>query len=383
MKVAYIGDIINHGKSLQTIGTSLVIILSTLREVESIDVYCPVVNKNTEEFKLPQKVKLKELYRYDDALSILKLLKMPLKQYDRVIFNMLPTAFGNKSVSNAVALSIPIILQKIFRRNNVRVIYNNSVFTNDVRALGYNSTFNKIRAFVLSIIERILFKNVHTFVLLNLYKQRIDYYIGKNRVDVMNSTYLEAISTIYLNGLINANAIKVRNSSIPTVLMHGFWGPQKNVEYGLRILKKIKESGINFRLIISGGINYHFSEYETKFLKLLNIYNDVIDEYRGTISEKEIMNLFLEANLLILPYNTPGGHSGVLEQAKFFHLETIVIDFPEYREQKGGLDFINLSTFDELSSVIKKALISQERRKEINLLEKLNYIRDNTQNIVK
>ena len=64
MKVAYVGDFINHGKSLQTIGTSIVILLSLLESVESIDVYCPKENKDTEEFEFPPKVRLLESCRY-------------------------------------------------------------------------------------------------------------------------------------------------------------------------------------------------------------------------------------------------------------------------------------------------------------------------------
>ncbi len=54
MKIAYIGDFINHGTSLQTSGTPLVIILSRMENVASIDVYCPKINKVTEEFQIPK-----------------------------------------------------------------------------------------------------------------------------------------------------------------------------------------------------------------------------------------------------------------------------------------------------------------------------------------
>ncbi|MEM4115060.1 MAG: hypothetical protein QXP59_03530, partial [Saccharolobus sp.] len=72
MKIAYVGDFINHGKSLQTTGTPIVILLSLLKEVDAIDVYCPVQNKFIEDFALPKKVKLLPLYKYDSPLSILR-----------------------------------------------------------------------------------------------------------------------------------------------------------------------------------------------------------------------------------------------------------------------------------------------------------------------
>ena len=83
----------NHGKSLQTIGTSFVILLSLVEDVEFIDVFCPEENEKVENFELPKKVKLHEYYRYDDSVSILRLLKIHWENYDAVIFNMLPPEY--------------------------------------------------------------------------------------------------------------------------------------------------------------------------------------------------------------------------------------------------------------------------------------------------
>ena len=117
MRIAYVGDLINHGKSLQTIGTSVVILLSLLGDVDSIDVFCPEENEKVEKFELPQKVRLYESYRYDDSISILRLLKIHWYDYDVVIFNMLPTGFGIRTLPNAFALFVPITLGIIFRRS--------------------------------------------------------------------------------------------------------------------------------------------------------------------------------------------------------------------------------------------------------------------------
>jgi len=357
MRIAYVGDLINHGKSLQTFGTSVVILLSLLEEVDSIDVFCPEENKEVEKFELPKKVRLYEFYRYDNSISILRLLKIRWYDYDAVIFNMLPTGFGNGTLSNAFALIIPITLRIIFRQSNIKVIYHNSIFTNDIQTLGYNSAFDRIRSFFLRIVERTLFKNIDTFVLINLYKQKIDNSIGNNKVHVLNVRYLDAIATFYLNKVMNAELVESKKTDIPTIIMHGSWGPQKNIELGLMALREFAMGGGKFRLVISGGINHHFPEYKRKFQELLHSYSDVINEYLGPVTEKDIMKIFLAASLLILPYNTPGGHSAVLEQAIFFEVPTIAIDFPEYREQAMGHKNIVLTKSDKLNGeLINKCL---------------------------
>ncbi|WP_229657563.1 glycosyltransferase [Thermogymnomonas acidicola] len=380
--MAYIGDFINHGKSLKTSGTSIIILLSLLEDVDSIDVFCPQVNEDIEEFEIPPKVKLQEFYTYDDSISILRLLKIKWKNYDTVIFNMLPTGFGNGTLANAIALFVPILLVKFFRRKNIKIIYHNSVFTNDVRKLGYNSTFDKIRSFFLRIVERILFKNVATFVLLNLYKKRIDDAIGYNKVHFLNWKYLETVPTLYLNEIINFHDIKTQDSNIPTILMHGSWGPQKNIELGLMVLKKLKDEGEEFKLVISGGINHHFPDYEIKFKEILRSYSGLIDEYLGPITEREITKIFLEASLLILPYNAPGGLSGVLEQAIFFEVPTIAIDFPEFREQAAGVGFVRLAnSVSDIEDYVREFLMNWDaynaRQRRINISKKITQATDN------
>jgi glycosyltransferase involved in cell wall biosynthesis len=378
VKVAYIGDIINHGKSLQTIGTSVIVLLSILKEVESIDVFCPNENEKVEHFELPHKVKINEFYRYDDAISILRFLRINWNNYDQVIFNILPTGFGNGTLSNALALIVPIALRIIFKQENIKVIYHNSVFTNNIRALGYNSVIDRIRYIFLRMVERILFKNVTTFVLLNLYKQKIDDSIGKSKVNFLNGRYLEAAATLYLNEQMDIENLEVEEKETPTILMHGYWGPQKNIELGLSELKKLKENGAEFRLVISGGLNHHFPEYEAKFLELLHSYSDIIDKYLGPVPEKDIMKIFLNANLLLLPYNTPGGHSGVLEQAIFFEIPTIAIDFPEYREQAMGTENVIFKSVGELNSnLLNKHLMIHSKLK----IKVRNKIQESVRNI--
>ncbi len=382
MKIAYVGDFINYGTSLQTSGTSLVILLSGMENVTSIDVYCPKVNRIMEEFKIPKKVKVIDFFLYDNSISIARLLMIKWKVYDLVIFNLLPTGFGKRSIPNAMALVTPLLLTKLFRINDIKIIYHNSVFTNDVKNLGYNSPYNKIRSHLLGILEKIIFKKVPTYVLLNIYKERIDNVIGKNLVRVLDASYLEAITTVYMNNLIDKVLIKTEKSKVPTILLHGFWGPQKNIEMALSSLFKLKDDGIKFRLIISGGVNLHFPDYEAKFKKILDSYSNIIDEYIGYVKEKDIMSIFLKADLLILPYNTPGGHSGVIEQGKFFEVPTLAFDFPEYKEQANGNPIVKLIKPEELYITLASVLNSNQRPNIIKIENKIILTSHNVESIL-
>jgi glycosyltransferase involved in cell wall biosynthesis len=165
--------------------------------------------------------------------------------------------------------------------------------------------------------------------------------------------------------------------------MHGSWGPQKNIELGLMVLKKLKSEGEKFRLVISGGLNHHFSDYKREFQELLHSYSDIIDEYLGPVNEKDIMKIFLNANLLLLPYNTPGGHSGVLEQAIFFEVPTIAIDFPEYREQAIGIEKVILTEVGSFSSDFLRKYLKIDNKRELKVKVKIQESLKNIQVILK
>jgi len=285
-----------------------------------------------------------------------------------------------------IGLLVPLYAIYIKKCKNIRVIYHNSAYTNDIEKLGYNSYYDRMRAFILKIVEKRIFKSIPTFFFLELYKQRIDDAIGKNLVKVLNARYFEAVATVFLNNSQNLEFISRTVNKIPVVLLHGSWGPQKNLELGLETMRKLKENGFNFHVIIAGGMNHHFPGYEKEFYDLLNRYKDVVAEYLGRVSEKEIMELFLRSDVVLLPYNTPGGHSGVLEQAMFFEVPTVAIDFPEYREQSKGKDFVKFADGEkEFFDYVRSALVEFERLGEtipIPVKEKIKYSENNTSSLI-
>ena len=297
----------------------------------------------------------------------------------------MPTAFGNSSLANLIGLLVPLMLSMLFGKNNVEIIYHNSVYTNDISKLGYDSSYDKLRSRILSFVERIIFKSLKTFVFLELYKDKITRIIGRNQLRVLNGRYLEAITTTYLNGIYDNDYLsRSVNHELPQVLMHGYWGPQKNIELGIDALTEVRNQGILFDLTISGSINNHFKEYGRQFDLLLQKSNKMLKKYEGFVKEIDIMSLFTDADLLILPYNTPGGRSAVLEQAIFFEVQTIAVGFPEYREQANKIRFVGfINSEEDLKSYAKKILIDREfKNTEINIKEKIQQAITNIQKLL-
>ena len=355
LKIVFVGNFYGYGTVYDQWGTSFCILLSRLSYIEKIDVICPVSDKNLDA-TFPDKINIKETFNLSKSLSIFNIRKkIKDENYDLVIFNYGPTVFGKSNIMNLLGLFMPISASKLC---NTVIISQGSSLTNDAINLGYNSLKDRLKYEVLNVLEKHLYRKVKSFAQLPVYEKMLKEKVKNNRVlGVLKSDYIDAILTVYLNGKINEEFIESTIShDLPQILLHGFWGPQKNIEFALNTLRVLKNSGQNYNLIISGGINIHFPEYESYFLKILDKYQDIVSDYRGYVPEKTLMGLFLNSDLILMPYNVPGGQSGVLEMASFFGNYVICLDFPEFREEIKSDDNIFLVNKDNFYSEISTFL---------------------------
>ena len=384
MHIAYVGNFHNHGNSVAQVGTALVYLMSELKEVESIDVFCAYTNIKREETLVPDKVKIIPTFDPGKPLSTLNLYGIKWKNYDRIIFNILPTAFGKSSLLNMMGLLAPYILTKLGIRN-IRVVYHNSTFTNDVERLGYNSRMDRIKKIILSRVEMRMFTSLPTYMPLKAYVNKILSNNKKALVKYIDMRYFEGIPTIYINALSKNKFIDRSENSKKTVLLHGYWGPQKNLELALKNLSGLRNEGVEFHLILSGGVNGNFPAYAGYFNELVENYSSTIDERIGYVSEKDMLKLFLHSDLVVIPYNTPGGHSGVLETAITFHNAVICIRHPEYEEQSAGLDGIVLTDSDHFHDDLKMCLKESSQcysKATVNISEKINHAVGSTRQLL-
>jgi len=350
INIAFVSNFYNHGKVYDQWGTSFSILLSRLECVNNIDVICPIgINDNT---IFPEKIKLVDAYNLNKKLSILNILKILRKNnYDLIIFNYGPTVFGSSNLMNLIGLLMPIKISKI---KKTVIISQGSSLTNDAKNLGYSSLFDKIRTIFVNILERHLYRKVKSFAQLPLYERMLKEKVKNNKVTgVLKSDYIDAISTVYLNGYLDKECIYVKQINVkPLILLHGFWGPQKDIEFALKVLRNLKNKKYDFNLIISGGVNVHFEGYEKYFNSILKEYNDIIYKYLGYVNEKDLFKLFTDSDLILMPYKVPGGQSGVLEMSSFFGSNVICIDFPEFREEIKADDNIILVKRSDFESKI-------------------------------
>lgn len=372
INIAFVANVIGHGKVYDQWGTSFALLLSQVPYLEQIDIICPFGNENHGEIKMPQKINLVPCYNPERTLSMYGIIKaIKGKKFDYVIFNFGPTVFGRRNLSNFTGFFLPYISSKILKRKTV-LISQGSVFTNDSENLGYNSALDRIKKRIVRMLESWLYKRVCVYTQLEYYLDLLKKIKNALVCGVVKSDYIDGVATLYLNNLMQLPIFKKRVvNKVPRILLHGYWGPQKNLGLALNSLRSLQNAGYHFSLTISGGINTHFPGYYEEYKKLLAKYSDVISERKGYVQESDLFDLFISSDLILMPYNVPGGQSGILEMAKLFKRRVICIDFPEFREEAHGNNSIILcpkEKFEEQIENFLKGFLPQEEDIDMSIM---------------
>lgn len=377
MTIGYVGNLLGRYVIGQW-GSGFVLSVASSPNVASVDLFCSEldVGLSRDPIEYPPKVVLRRSYDRERPFSILRTL-WSLRQWrgDLLVFSMNTTSFGSRSSSNLAGILMPIVAKVFFRKPSV-VVYHSSVLTSDVERLGYTSAFDRLRAAAASTVERLLFRMVPTFVLLKCYQDRLDEKVPNAHARTFFNEYLEALPTIVLNRLGGPGELvtSVREAGEPpTLLLHGYWGPQKDLDGILPVLQSLASDGLRFKLILSGTVNPHFPDYTPHLEELVTKYRSLITERPGSVPEVAIAGLMTRSDLLLLPYNASGGQSGVMEIASCFDVPSVVSDFPEYREKATTKPTVTLSEAGRMADTIRSALAQLAGRapREVDLSKKV------------
>lgn len=376
-------NILNHGHTYDEWSTSFIIGMSKIPWINQIKAIVPLPN-NAKKINMPEKVRIVESIEYDWPMSMIKLaLKIKDAEGNPVIIVYGPTAFGEGNLSNLIGMILPILIT-LFSRKNVKIINQGSTLTHNPKELGYNSLTDKLRGKVVKIIEMLVYKRVKTYFQLDYYKNLAIKQMGKEYFfGVIRSDFIDPITTLYLNNMDETQQVNRRNKfSGIGILMHGYWGPQKDPEVAFNAIRNLKRKNKDIKLTLSGGINHHFLGYKEYFEKIIKEFDDIIDENLGYVEEKDLAGLFLENEIVLMPYRASGGQSGILEMASFFENIVVCTDFPEFREEKKS-NLVIITTLAELEQSIERAIaMVRYLPQTINVKDKVETVTKNITNFL-
>lgn len=362
LKITIISSVVGHGKILHDSGTGITLLLSREREIDAIELLTWVKDSN-EQIRWPNNISINEMYSDKFPFSSFKIIRKIVKsKMDHLFFNIMPTAYGKSNIANLVGLITPIVLKTVFKKR-VKVLFHNSVYTNDFKNLGYYGIINHLKSIILRLIELLLLKNVEVFMLNEQYVKIIKRKVPEALISYINLQYFQVVGTLHLNSYLDKESISIKKSRIPNVLIFGSWGPQKDPLPILEALRKLKEKRKEFKVTVAGGINQHFPHLRSYYDTIFSEFEDVIDNKVDYVNEKDVLHLFLNTDLVVLNYNVPGGFSSVMSLGIFFMRFLIVPDFLEFRVQAKDYSRILFTRRENLEQSIEDYI--DRRHKQI------------------
>ncbi len=159
-------------------------------------------------------------------------------------------------------------------------------------------------------------------------------------------------------------ATSVADTKEKTILAFGYWGTYKRLELVLESMDEVVKCLPNAKLLI-GGLDHpstpgYLEALRAKYTDRPNI------TFMGYVPESELPDLFRKGSVLVLPYTSAAGTSGVVHQACEYGLPMVAAAIPEITElaQEHGvaIEFYPSGDRNALTNHLIRILTSEELR---------------------
>ncbi len=302
----------NHAR-LSEYTKSLVDEMAKRRTLYDIHVLADTVNGLKNRAQDGPNVVVLRIWTPDAPFSILSILFTLLKlKPDIVHFNVHFQSFGKDRLSNFVGLSL-IFLCRLLHVKVVVTLHNFGELV-DLRKVQMKSTFmNRIGIFVAT---KSVLSASKVVVKVKLYKKYLSERYGYKGV-----SYIPHGAALQID--------PPHSSKEKIVLIFGHMGPHKGLQVLLDAFREMLKVRDDVRLVVAGSDHPNFPGYLESVKKCLSLQKV---DFLGYVDKNDLAEVFEAADVVVLPYLTATGTSGVFHLACEFGKSIVASNLPEIRE---------------------------------------------------
>ena len=263
------------------------------------------------------KISVKECWEFNSYLNIVNVTKA-INQFqpDAVLFNLQFMKFGDKKIAAALGLMLPLVC-KLKGIPNI-VLLHNILEEVDLDSAGFtsNKLMQKIYEFIGSSLTRLILQADTVALTIQKY------------VDVLEKKYNAKNVTLIPHGTFEVTSEKP-DYSIPNgplqVMTFGKFGTYKKVEGMIEAVEKVRtRTGLDLEVVIAGTDNPNVPGY---LANVQEVYKHIPQvRFTGYVEEEEVPTLFKESAVVVFPYTSTTGSSGVLHQAGSYGKAVVMPD---------------------------------------------------------
>jgi glycosyltransferase involved in cell wall biosynthesis len=310
------------------------------------------------------KITIKECWTFNSYANILNVTKaINQEQPDAVLFNLQFMKFGDKKIAAALGLMLPFVC-KLKKIPNI-VLLHNILEEVDLGSAGFTSNkfMQKIYGFIGSTLTRLILQADTVAVTMQKY------------VDILEAKYNATNVKLIPHGTFDILEEPTYEKPLRPfkIMTFGKFGTYKKVEGLIEAVEKIRErTNLNVEVVIAGTDNPNTPGYLESVKQQYNYVDGVT--FTGYVEEYEVPILFKESAVVVFPYTSTTGSSGVLHQAGSYGKAVVMPDLGDLallvKDEGYKGEFFESTSVDSLASAIEKILLNNDYRVE---LEKANY----------
>jgi len=310
------------------------------------------------------KITVKECWSFNSYTNLISVTKaINVVQPDAILFNLQFMKFGDKKLAAALGLMLPLVC-KLKRIPNI-VLLHNIMEEVDLGSAGFTSNrlMQKIYGFIGSSLTRLILQADTVAVTMQKY------------VNILEKKY--KVNNVRLIPHGTFEVAEEPNYNLPEgpmqIMTFGKFGTYKKVEGMIEAVEKVRQStGLDLETVIAGTDNPNVPGYldnvKEKYKHIANT------RFTGYVEEHEVPQLFQDSAMVVFPYTSTTGSSGVLHQAGSYGKAVVMPDLGDLAllvEDEGykGV-FFDPTSVESLAEAIEALVTNEAHRLH---LAKTNY----------
>ena len=251
------------------------------------------------------KITVKECWKFNSYTNIINVTKAINKtKPDAILFNLQFMKFGDKKVAAALGLALPLVCR--IKKIPTIVLLHNILEQVDLESAGFtsNKLAQKIYNFIGTTLTRLILKADLVTVTMDKYVTTLEDKYKVDNVKMIPHGTFE----------IPENPSQKLPEGPLKVMTFGKFGTYKKVESMIEAVEIVrKETGLDLEIVIAGTDNPNVPGY---LANAKETYKNVPQlTFTGYVEEVEVEPLFTESAVVVFPYTSTTGSSGVLHQA--------------------------------------------------------------------
>ncbi len=311
------------------------------------------------DFDKKEKIKIKECWEFNSYTTFFSIIKAARQEKpDVILFNLQFVKFGDKKIPSALGLLLPMFL-RLFGFKTV-VLLHNILEQVDLEKAGFTESkiMQTIYNFIGTNITRCLLKANKVAVTIHKY------------VDILNAKYKTKNVILIPHGTFET--VKEPNFELKSgpkqIMAFGKFGTYKKVEILIEAIEIVRKTNSDaLEVVIAGTDSPNTPGYLDGVQEKYKNVKGII--FTGYVEENDVERIFTDSTIVVFPYTSTTGSSGVLHQAGSYGKAVIMPDLGDLallvKDEGYKGEFFNPESAQSLATAIDKILSNDDYRKEI------------------